>query len=241
MKFCLNQPKTCKEDVQSKMCEQPNADMHQSVEEKNENTDENSKNGSEKRRKTRAKYSPIVAFFVLLFLANSAMEYDIQQLSIPPEELIRFHIIAQDDSAEKQREKLLLRDEILKQMAPMLQMCTSKEEMRQCLQKNLPQLQEQCKAILQENYINDDVQVVYQKEDFPLKYYGMVSLPGGEYEALKIIIGEGKGQNWWCVLYPQICIDAAGEPTEINQSGVQEVVLKWRIVQWWEKLFSPKK
>lgn len=119
--------------------------------------------------------------------------------------LIRFHVIANSDSDEDQSLKLKVRDEVLKYMAPKLDNSKSLDESREILKNNNGKVKEIAKKIIKENGYNYDVETTLGKENFPDKTYGNITLPQGEYEAYRIVIGTGNGHNWWCVMFPPLC------------------------------------
>lgn len=119
--------------------------------------------------------------------------------------LIRFHVIANSDSDEDQNLKLKVRDEVLKYMAPKLDDSKSLDESREILKSNDNKVKEIAKKVIKENGYNYGVETTLGKENFPDKTYGNITLPQGEYEAYRIVIGSGNGHNWWCVMFPPLC------------------------------------
>ena len=163
------------------------------------------------------------------YSGDSAIDYD-------KEELIRYHVLAADNSAEKQADKLAVKDGVLAYLREDMERCSSVEEGRAYVLEHLDEIKTVAEAVLRERGAENEVKVYYGKFAFPLKYYGAFSLPGGEYEALRIVIGEGEGENWWCVLYPQMCLEAAGDTAYMEYEPPKELVVKWRVGEWWEKL-----
>ena len=147
----------------------------------------------------------------------------IEELS--PERLIRFHVVANSDSDEDQLIKYEVRDEILKVAAPLLAESKSLEESRQLLKEMEGQLFDIAKAVLEESEVDYGVSINQGKHIFPTKSYGRIILPGGEYEAVKIEIGEAQGENWWCVLFPPICFVNVEESTTVTVDGKPGVPL----------------
>ncbi|MGL4730726.1 MAG: stage II sporulation protein R [Clostridium sp.] len=121
------------------------------------------------------------------------------------EKLIRFHVIANSDSEGDQAVKLKVRDSVLKYISPKLKDSKSLEESRKILRKEDEKILDIAKETLEENGYNYDVESTLSQEYFPVKTYGNITLPQGEYEAYRILIGEGSGQNWWCVMFPPLC------------------------------------
>jgi stage II sporulation protein R len=121
------------------------------------------------------------------------------------DKLIRFHVIANSDKAEDQALKLKVRDKVLEYIAPKLRDSSNIEESRNILKQNDRSINEIAQEIIKENGFSYNVVTMLTKENFPVKTYGNITLPQGEYEAYRIIIGSGKGQNWWCVMFPPLC------------------------------------
>lgn len=121
------------------------------------------------------------------------------------ERLIRFHVLANSDAPEDQALKLKVRDRVIAEMNPKFEQSKSLEETREILQANLGNIEAIAMDELQKNGSGDKVKAELGKVDFPTKNYGSITLPAGSYEALRIVIGEGQGANWWCVLFPPLC------------------------------------
>lgn len=148
--------------------------------------------------------------FKIYFMLLVAVLIIINTISNEPKKakipaLIRLHIIANSDSDKDQRLKYKVKDSLVKLIRDDFKDCKSLAESRTRLLGKIPFLEKKAKEILACEGYNYDVKAVYGRFCFPTKYYGSFSLPAGEYESLRIIIGEGKGANWWCVLFPPLC------------------------------------
>lgn len=121
------------------------------------------------------------------------------------DKLIRFHVLANSDSEKDQELKLKVRDEVIKYLQPMLEKSRSIQESENIILKESNNLKNISKNIIEENGYNYDVKVNLEYSKFPAKQYSNVVLPAGEYKSLRIIIGEGEGKNWWCVMFPPLC------------------------------------
>lgn len=123
--------------------------------------------------------------------------------------LIRFHVIANSDSLEDQALKVEVKDKIIDMMQGLLKDSKTINESRNIILNNIEKINTLAKDTLLENGSNDNVSTALTQQDFPLKQYGDIVLPPGEYEALVIKIGKAEGKNWWCVLFPPLCfVDA---------------------------------
>lgn len=137
-------------------------------------------------------------------------------------QVLRFHIRANSDTVADQQKKLRIKQSLLEWLTPILSENTSKSETIQCIRKNLPDIRKEATRMA----APEPVTVTLQKEWFPEKTYGTCTFPEGIYDALRIDIGQAKGHNWWCVLYPSLCFADALEPsmTEEGEEKLQQVL-----------------
>ena len=161
-------------------------------------------------RKKQRRLSVFMGMVVLVTLMptgyRSAASYDTARLQTGiAEEIIRFHVRANSDSYEDQQLKLLVKDRVVTYLEPLLAASQSTQESRQILENNTGQIRELALQTLREAGSSYDVSVYFENSYFPMKSYGDVTFPPGEYEAFRIDIGESEGKNWWCVLYPPLC------------------------------------
>lgn len=137
-------------------------------------------------------------------------------------QVLRFHIRANSDTVVDQQKKLRIKQSLLEWLTPILSENTSKSETIQCIRKNLPDIRKEATRMA----APEPVTVTLQKEWFPEKTYGTCTFPEGIYDALRVDIGQVKGHNWWCVLYPSLCFADALEPsmTEEGEEKLQQVL-----------------
>ncbi|MEG1285033.1 MAG: stage II sporulation protein R [Romboutsia sp.] len=121
------------------------------------------------------------------------------------EKLIRFHVLANSDTDEDQQLKLKVRDGIIQYLQPKLSKSKSIEESEAIIKAEYDSLEKISRNIILENGYNYEVKVGIELSNFPAKQYSNIVLPAGEYKALRVIIGEGQGKNWWCVMFPPLC------------------------------------
>lgn len=121
------------------------------------------------------------------------------------DKLIRFHVIANSDSEEDQSVKLRIRDGILQKYGPLLSESGSRDESLQLISENLKDIESTADEILKKEGQNYSARAMLGESTFPIKQYGSITLPAGEYTALKVVLGEGGGKNWWCVMFPPLC------------------------------------
>jgi len=154
---------------------------------------------------------------------SAAASWDTDQYG--PDNLIRFHVIANSDSEEDQQLKYAVRDEILKEVAPDLAKSESLEESRKILREMDKEFIKISERVIGEWGKSYPVTVEYGTFSFPAKSYGNIVLPGGDYEAVRIKIGEAQGANWWCVLFPPLCFVNVQEATVVPVDGKKGVPL----------------
>lgn len=123
-------------------------------------------------------------------------------------ELIRFHVVAASNGNLDQDIKLQIRDAVLESISQDLQNMSDVEEAKRYLQESIPKIQAIANRILDFAGIEDRAQVSLCTEAFAARQYDTFTLPAGIYESLKIVIGRGEGENWWCVAFPSLCIPA---------------------------------
>ncbi|WP_141430959.1 stage II sporulation protein R [Bacillus sp. 03113] len=122
-----------------------------------------------------------------------------------PNEAIRLRILANSDKEEDQAVKRRIRDEVNKEITGWVKDLTSIKESRRVIKHKLPEINKIAERIMREEKLDQNVKVEYGKVNFPTKLYGQFLYPSGQYEAVLITLGNGKGANWWCVLYPPLC------------------------------------
>ena len=153
----------------------------------------------------------LMAAVVLALLTGGWLEREQAQLA---GSVIRLHVLANSDSTEDQRLKLAVRDCILDRAKELYPQGADLPQARQALKAALPELARAGEERVRELGYSYPVEARLEEAWFPTKKYEGFSLPAGRYEALRVLIGEGKGQNWWCVAFPPICLGAASETLE---------------------------
>lgn len=142
-----------------------------------------------------------------------------ESLAAQPEDLIRFHVIANSDSEEDQALKRAVRDAILEEVSPRLAKSQSLEESRQILIGMRPEIEQIGQEVVHAWGKTDEVKTDYGYFTFPTKSYGSLVLPAGEYEAVRVLIGKAEGSNWWCVLFPPLCFVDIEHSTAVQVDG----------------------
>lgn len=146
------------------------------------------------------------------------------------EQYIRIHIRANSNETLDQTIKLEVRDAVIKYLEPLAKAAENKQDMMRLIQENIDNIQIVADKVLKDQSFSYTSTVKLDREDFPTKTYGELTLDAGEYDALIIALGSGTGDNWWCVAFPPLCLI----PAEDN--GTEEVVYKSKIAEWFDKI-----
>ena len=135
--------------------------------------------------------------------------------------VLRFHVLAESDSAYDQQMKIRVRDEVGSMLAGQMGKMGSLAECEEKIAALLPDIEKKAEETLAACGCTASVTASLEHTDFPVKQYGAYTFPAGNYEALRIVIGEGKGKNWWCVMYPNMCFaDSVYEEVGENEEEV---------------------
>lgn len=159
--------------------------------------------------------SLLCGFMVAAVLSFVPFEGQCREIS---EKVFRLHILANSDSDSDQSLKLKVRDAVLESSGELFESANSKEEAMELVKKNLPLLLDRAEAVIHSEGYDYKVTASVCQVPFDTRYYGDVTMPSGTYDALQIVIGEGKGQNWWCVMYPALCLGSATESEVLSDS-----------------------
>lgn len=160
-------------------------------------------------------------------------------------EVLRLHIPANSDSEEDQAIKIRLRDYVLSEFSGELGECGNLEEAEEKARELLPEIERKSTEFLEENGFFYGAKAELVTMDFTTREYDRLILPAGKYRAIRITLGSGEGHNWWCVIFPQLCLPAACEiPENENAEEVlasfgkpQGITLKFAIFEWFQGLF----
>lgn len=171
--------------------------------------------------KYKTKIIVVLVLIVIAMVAIYAVEsyYEIVKLE---DKIIRLHILANSDTLQDQELKLKVRNNILNSFNNRFSNITNKKESEALILKNLNEIKDIAqKTIMDEGYYYD-VRVYYGKYKFPIREYDDIALPSGDYDAVRVEIGEAKGQNWWCVMFPPLCFTDFGKKIDSGFEIVEE-------------------
>ncbi|MBR1390082.1 MAG: stage II sporulation protein R [Lachnospiraceae bacterium] len=135
------------------------------------------------------------------------------------EKILRFHVRANSDSEQDQKLKLAVRDEVGAMMGERLAEADSREESERIVKESLPDIVAAAQRVIGAQGYEYGVEAYVQDVDFPVKTYGAYTFPAGRYRALEVVIGEGEGHNWWCVMYPNMCFSGSVYQLPDEKSG----------------------
>ncbi len=162
-------------------------------------------------------------FKLLTLVLLAAVAFDFSGIAADREDLqrsvIRLHVVGASNSQEDQNVKLQVRDAVVSYVENAMSYVMTADEAKAWLRENLPGIEQAANDALQELGLADRAAVTLRSESFPLRHYETFSLPAGVYDALRVTIGEGQGRNWWCVVFPSLCLPAVGESTEDVAAG----------------------
>ena len=150
-----------------------------------------------------------------------------------PEDAIRLRILANNDSISDQTLKRKIRDAVAADIHEWIKNYETKEEASQVIQDKIPELRQIIETIMEERNQVQPFTIELTQTEFPTKLYGSTLYQAGTYEALKIVLGEGKGANWWCVLFPPLCFldfsssSVSEEEETVDQEKQEEVEVKF--------------
>ena len=135
--------------------------------------------------------------------------------------VVRLHVLANSDTEEDQALKLQVRDGVLEAAAPLVEGCTTQAEAIEVLTAHLSELEAAALSVVQSEGYDYPVTVLLGEEDYPTRVYESCAFPAGTYVSLRVLIGEGEGQNWWCCLFPPLCLSAATAKSDNEDAFIQ--------------------
>lgn len=165
------------------------------------------------------------------------------------EKMLRMHVIANSDSEEDQRLKLKVRDAVLSAGKEIFDGSVTSAQAKEKIEPHIEYLESVALETIHSEGFNYDVNITIDNEYFNTRTYdNKVTLPAGNYNAIKVIIGEGKGQNWWCVMFPPMCLPSAVAECEISDvltddeteivTETEKYKFRFKIVEFFEEIFN---
>lgn len=197
----------------------------------------------------------LVVTGILMYLYGEATRGQKQQRAIA-EQIIRLHVIANSDTDEDQELKMKVKETIVTYLRGEMQDATSVDEARQAIREHLPEIEEIAAEKMRAEGYEYSAEATLGESYFPVKEYGYLTFPAGNYEALRVKLGDSAGHNWWCVMYPSLCFvdstyqvvpDTSKErlkesltSEEYNSllDGGEEVSYSWKVGEWLKDLLG---
>lgn len=165
----------------------------------------------------------LLLFLLFIYVSISAYSYVNAVSSDLSNGVFRLHVIANSDTDEDQNLKYIVRDNLLNYMNTICKNCTTKQEAISLVNENKENFYDIAKQTITNLGYDYDVKINIGNFYFPTKNYGDISLPAGDYDALRVEIGEAKGKNWWCVMFPSLCfIDVSSGIVDNESKGLLE-------------------
>lgn len=156
------------------------------------------------------KFEAAVAVALVLSVILSVLSFAITSDSIE-KDVLRLHILANSDSAEDQSLKIKVRNSVIENESDIFDGVGNVTAAKEKVIRNYDRIKASAQKVIREEGYDYPVSVRIEKTYFPTRHYESFTLPAGYYEALRIVIGEGKGHNWWCVMYPPLCVGSAAQ------------------------------
>src|SRR5699024_1387470 len=142
----------------------------------------------------------IIALAAVRMRISASVQEDLR------EQVLRFHVRANSDSAEDQREKLMVRDAVIDYVSPYMEQAETKEEAVEILKEKKEEIRRTADGVLERQGNPRKVEVYFTTESFPEREYDGYTFPAGVYDAVRVDLGEAGGHNWWCVMFPDLCM-----------------------------------
>ena len=143
----------------------------------------------------------------------------VRDLSVLQNHLIRLHVVGASDHSEDQTLKLQVKDAVVNQLSQALGDAQTTEEALALLETMIPQIRDLAESVIREQGSEESVEIMLGKEAFPKREYDTFSLPAGVYQSLRIRIGDAEGRNWWCVVFPSLCLPSTVEDLRDTAAG----------------------
>ncbi|MBR2929488.1 MAG: stage II sporulation protein R [Oscillospiraceae bacterium] len=192
-----------------------------------------------------------LALLLTLLIAARECRIGMKQQHDLSEKMVRLHVLANSDSENDQRRKLLVKDAVFVRTEEILRSAENRKDAEHRLQNALPELESLAEETLRQDGRAEEVYVTLANERFRTRYYDDFTLPAGQYRSLQVVIGEGNGQNWWCVVFPPLCsasadsFSLAAEQADLNEeemqlirAGEKEYLIRFRTVELWNRFIE---
>lgn len=175
-------------------------------------------------------FNKLSAFLIIILFTCSWIYIASAQESELSDSVLRLHVIANSDNPNDQALKLAVKDEIVKSMQTEFANATDAAEAKSLSQKCLPRIKAIAEKKIHASGYDYPVEVYVGEFDFPTKSYGNMVFPQGKYQAVRVVIGAGQGKNWWCVLFPPLCL-VSTEHRGMSLNSPQEAQITFKCLE----------
>jgi stage II sporulation protein R len=201
------------------------------------------RNPKEQKKRNARHFAALVALFAAFV---SVCSFQIRCAGIR-KEILRLHVIACSDDAADQEAKLLVRDAILAAGADIFDGSVTAAQAQESITPRVAALEDVAKNALRKQGLNYNVTITVQPDYFNTRSYEDVTLPAGRYNAVRVLLGEAKGKNWWCVMFPPLCLPAAAKKNTVRMDALltqgqlrivnanPQFEIRFKIVEIWER------
>lgn len=199
----------------------------------------------------------LICTFIILAVALFAGLFPVHGEEEIYDTVVRLHVLANSDSEEDQELKLKVRDRVIELVSPTVENCTSQSEAIAAIGGIMDELETVAEEVVRAEGYDYDVKLLIGEEYYPTKTYETCAFPEGEYVSLRVCIGDAEGQNWWCCLFPPLCLSAASEESEksneeafisvgltgdqyklITESDKPQYKARFKILETFQKIFK---
>ena len=175
---------------------------------------------------TKLKYiekALLIGFVIAILFSFTSFTAFAAQCEQIPNEVFRLHVLANSDSEEDQALKLKVRDRLLDETGTLFSECTTKEEAMSAAKANIAYLEQVAQDEIYKQGYTYGVTVEVENIFFNNRQYDDITMPAGNYDALRVLIGEGAGQNWWCVMFPSLCFVDESK-SDVNSDNLKQEI-----------------
>ena len=166
-----------------------------------------------------------------------------KQAAVRPDDLIRLHVLANSDHPDDQTVKLKVRDAVIEYLTPHLAGAIDSADARRIVSEQEEALEAVVRDTVAEAGADYPVRLDTGRFEFPIRAYGGLVLPAGRYEAVRILLGEAEGKNWWCVLFPPLCFVSGTQTTAVTPQLAaadknippDKVEFRLKLTEWWQQ------
>lgn len=199
--------------------------------------------------KSKIRMAAASAVLVAAIYVCSVLTYFAAASDTVRNDVVRMHILANSDTAADQQVKLKVRDALLEMSSQAYSANTDKRDVTEYFEKSAADITRLAEKVLNENGFGYGAETELCKEYYTTRTYGDLTFPAGVYTSVKVKLGEGKGHNWWCVMFPPLCVPAAEKVTDGGDgielltdsgekviTGGEKFAVRFKIVEWYEWL-----